>query len=169
MGKFLTTASRTEQVPQKGVYKLIDNELYKDDDESINLHWRNFRTDNYTYIKKGDWDIRCAHGHDIACKYHQIVKVIFSEKELKEKGFLHEYKGLMICEDIPPCFLRIEDITGHETNNLLYRMMRDADCPKTPKFYQYIYRAGVSFNLNWFFTGKQKIEIGNLYNDEWNK
>lgn len=133
MGKFLTAPSRTRQVPKKGMYKLDDNELYMDDDGSINLHWRNFWTDNFTWIKKGDWDIRCSHGHDIGCKHHQIVKVDLSLSQLKAKGLLKEFNGMTICKDIPKKYLEVVNISGHEINNLFYRMLRDADCPKPTK------------------------------------
>lgn len=157
MGKFLTTAALIEQLPEKGLYKIIDNELYKDDNESINYHPRGFETDNFTWINSGDWDIRCSHGHDVGCKYHQIVKVKLSEAELWVNGYLHYHKGKIVCEDIPVEYLEIVDISGHEVNNLFYRMLRDADCPKTPKYIQYLYRTGVCFNLNWFRSGKKKL------------
>ena len=35
MGKFLTCPARIEQLDEKGKYKVLDNELYKDDDGSI--------------------------------------------------------------------------------------------------------------------------------------
>lgn len=168
--KFLTSAARIEQLPEPGMYKLIDNELYLDDDKTINLHWRNFVTDNYTYIKSGERDIRCAHGHDIGCKHHQIVKVKLSISALIQYKYLHKNsKGLWVCENIPPEHLEIVNVSGRECNNLFYRMMRDADCPITPKYLQYWYRAGVSFNLNWFKTGKIKIDLAKLYDENWNK
>lgn len=169
MGKFLTAPAITQQVPKKGMYKLSDNELYKDDDGSINYHWRNFWTDNFTWIKKGDWDIRCSHGHDVGCKHHQIVKVLLTEEELWQKGYLRYFKGMVICKDIPVEYLKVVDISGHEINNLFYRMLRDADCPKTPKFIQCLYRCGVSLNINWFKTGKIKIDLNRLYDEDWNK
>ena len=168
MGKFLTAPARTQQLPKKGMYKLIDNELYLDDDSSINLHWRNFQTDNFTWINSGDWDIRCSHGHDIGCKYHQIVKVRLTEKELWQKGFLKEHKGMIVCKDISVDYLEVVNISGHQINSLFYRMLRDADCPKTPKTVQCLYRAGVAFNLNWFLSGKVKIDLSQLYNVDWN-
>lgn len=52
MGYFLTAPSRIQQLPKKGMYKLIDNELYLDDDDTINLHWRNFQTDSTFYFER---------------------------------------------------------------------------------------------------------------------
>lgn len=163
MGKFLTSASRIIQLPQKGQYKLVDNELYKDDDNKIYIAWRGFQTDNFTWIKSSDWDIRCSHQHDVGCLYHSIVEVILTEEELIQKGYLRRFGDIMVCEDIPKEYLKIKNITGHEVNNLFYRTLKSADCPKTPKYIQYLYRAGVSFNLNWFRTGKVKIYLENLY------
>lgn len=157
MGEFLTSAARIEQLPQKGLYKLLDNELYKDDDVSLNLHLRGFETDNFTWINSSDWDIRCSHGHDVGCKYHQIIKVKLTEAELWAEGFLHYHRGKVVCEDIPVEYLEIVDISGHQINNLFYRMLRDADCPKTPKLTQYSYRIGVAFNIGWFWSGKNKL------------
>lgn len=168
MGRFLTAPARTQQVPERGMYRILDNELYKDDDGSINLHWRNFKTDNFTWINSSDWDIRCSHGHDIGCKHHQIVKVRLTENELWQKGFLKKFNGMIVCKDIPIEYLEIVDISGHQINNLFYRMLRDADCPITPKYVQYLYRAGVSFNIKWFWSGKNKIDLNQLYNKEWN-
>lgn len=168
MGRFLTAPARTQQVPERGMYRILDNELYKDDDGSINLHWRNFKTDNFTWINSSDWDIRCSHGHDIGCKHHQIVKVRLTENELWKKGFLKKFNGMIVCKDIPIEYLEIVDISGHQINNLFYRMLRDADCPITPKYVQYLYRAGVSFNIKWFWSGKNKIDLNQLYNKEWN-
>ena len=163
MTKFITCASRTEQLPEKGMYKLLDNELYLDDDYLIYLAWRGYRTDNFTWIKNSNWDIRCSHGHDVGCQYHQVVRVNLTESELWSSGLLHYHKGKIVCEDIPKEFLSVINISGHWINNLFYRMLRDADCPKTPKHIQKLYRAGVSFNLNWFTTGKEKIDLDNLY------
>lgn len=163
MGRFLTSSSETKQLAQKGQYKLIDNELYLDDNGYIYLAWRGFQTDNFTWINSNDWDIRCSHLHDVGCRHHQMVRVCLSERQLKRLGFLYKYKGEWLCRDIPPVFLKVVDITGHEVNNLFYRMLKNADCPKTPKIIQYLYRAGVSFNLNWFRTGKEKINLKNLY------
>jgi len=169
MGIFLTAPARTDQLPKKGMYKLTDNELYLDDDGSIYLAWRNFQTDNYTWIKSNNWDIRCSHGHDIGCKYHQIVQVKLSIAQLRFKGYLRQSKGRWICENIPAKYLKVIDVSGHVINNLFYRMLKSADCPVTPKYIQYGYRVGVAFNINWFLTGKKKIDLNKIYDEDWNK
>ncbi len=163
MGKFLTTAARIEQLPQKGMYKLLDNELYKDDDGSIYLAWRGFETDNFTWINSGDWDTRCSHLHDVGCKYHQMVKVKLNEHQLKMLRLLKVKGSKIVCENIPTKFLHVVDVSGHWINNLFYRMLRDADCPKTPKTIQLLYRTGVAFNFGWFKSGKEKIDLKNLW------
>lgn len=165
MARFLTSASRVEQLPEKGKYKLIDNELYMDDNETIYLAWRGFRTDNFTWLKSNNWDIRCAHLHDVGCEYHQMVKVNLTEGELWEKSLLHHHKGKVVCENIPLEYLEVVDITGHQVNNLFGRMLRDADCPKTPKHIQKLYRTGVAFNFGWFKSGKENINLDDLYTE----
>ncbi|DAB01931.1 TPA: hypothetical protein CPT96_03235 [Candidatus Gastranaerophilales bacterium HUM_10] len=163
MGKFLTCPARIEQLDEKGKYKVLDNELYKDDDGSIYLVWRGYETDNFTWINSNDWDIRCSHLHDVGCQYHQLVKVRLNIHQLRMLRFVRTKGCKIICEDLPKKFLTIVPITGHEINNMFYRMLKAADCPKTPKYIQYLYRAGVAFNFNWFFTGKENIDLENLY------
>ena len=48
-------------------------------------------------------------------------------------------------------------------------MLKSADCPVTPKYIQYGYRVGVAFNINWFLTGKKKIDLNKIYDEDWNK
>lgn len=163
MGRFLTSASRIEQLDKPRQYKLVDNELYLDDNGHIYLAWRGFQTDNFTWLNSNEWDIRCSHQHDVGCQYHQVVKVCLTEHQLKRMDLLYQHKDKWVCRDIPTIFLRVVDVTGHEINNLFYRMLKNADCPETPKYIQYLYRAGVSFNLNWFRTGKTKIDLKLLY------
>ena len=169
MGKFLTSPAKIEQTNKKGIYKVLGNELYKDDDGTIYLAWRLFRTDNFTWINSNDWDTRCSHLHDVGCKYHQMVRVKLSEQQLRKLRLLHVVNNQVICEDIPTKYLEVKKISGHQVNNLFYRMLKAADCPKTPKYVQIFYRAGVAFNVGWFWSGKQKIQLENLYNEEWNK
>lgn len=165
MGEFLTAASRIEQLSRKGMYKLLDNELYKDDDGAIYLVWRGFETDNFTWINSGDYDIRCSHLHDEGCKYHQIIRLrwFVNESFLKQNKYLRVHNGKMVCEDIPRRLLMVMDVSGHWINNLFYRMLKAADCPKTPRKIQLLYRAGVSLNFGWFKSGKEKINLNRIY------
>lgn len=162
MGKFLTSASRTEQVGRRK-FKLLDNELYQDDDGSIYLVWRNYITDNFTWINQSEYDIRCSHIHDEGCQYHAIVKVNLSEEILRAYKYLRIKDDKIICEDIPVRFLKIIPVSGNWINNLFYRMLKDADTPPTPKHIQLLYRAGVSLNIKWFFK-KTKLNLEAIYN-----
>lgn len=168
MGEFLTTSASTKQTKKKGMYKLLGNELYKDDDGLIYLAWRNFQTDNFTWINSSDWDIRCSHIHDVGCKYHQVVVVKLTEQQLRRLRILHVKNNEIICNDIPGKYLEVRKVSKMFINNLFYRMLRDADCPKTPKHVQLAYRAGVTLNLGWLWSGKIKVDLDRLYDEEWN-
>lgn len=168
MGKFLTSSSESKQLPKKGMFRLSHNELYKDDDGKIYLAWRGFQTDHFTWIRKANWDTRAAHIHDVGCKYHQVVEVLLNDHQLCQKGLLRMVNDNVICRDIPIEYLKVVDVTGEWINDLFLRMLRDADCPKTPKIIQLLYRCGVACNLGWFKTGKQKIDLYKIYSDEWN-
>lgn len=166
-GRFLTQKALIRQLNEKGMYKVSENELYMDEDGTIYLVWRLFQTDNFTWINSNDWDIRCSHLHDVGCKYHQIIKVNLSETELYKKGFLiplYEMENAY-CKDIPAKYLEIINVSGHFINNLFYRMLRASGAPK---IIQCLYRAGVSLNFNWFLTGKEKIELDKIYEENWN-
>ena len=75
----------------------------------------------------------------------------------------------IVCRDLHPLMLEVKNVSGHWINNFFYRMLKSADCPKTPKHIQLLYRTGVSFNLGWFFSGKQKIDLEKIYDKDWNK
>lgn len=167
--KFLTSSSETKQLNEKGMFRLSHNELFRDEDGKIYLAWRGFKTDNFTWIKKADWDIRCSHIHDVGCKYHQVVEVHLTEEQLCKKGYLVCVNGDVICKDIPYYYLKVVDVTGNWINNLFYRMLKYADCPKTPKYIQLLYRVGVALNFNWFKSGKTKINLYKLYEEDWNE
>jgi hypothetical protein len=164
MGEFLTSPAKIEQLGRRK-YRVLSNELYRDDNDEIYLVWRGFETDNFTWINSSGYDIRCSHGHDVGCLYHQVVKVNLTERSLRLFGFIHEERGEILCRDIPIRFLEVKDITGHWINNFFYRMLKAADCPRTPKAIQILYRTGVCLNFNWFKTGKKKIDLKKLYKE----
>ena len=168
MGKFLTDSAVTKQINKKGMYKVLGNELYKDDDGTIYYVWRNFQSDNFTWINSSDWDIRCSHGHDVGCKYHEVVVVKLTEEQLRRCRYLVVKNDEVICLDLPPKFLEVRKVSKCFINNLFYRMRKSADCPKTPKHVQLGYRAGVALNLGWLWSGKIKIDLNRLYDEEWN-
>jgi len=168
MGKFLTSASRIEQVGNRK-YKLLDNELYKDDDGSIYLAWQNYVTDNFTWINSNGYDTRCAHIHDVGCQFHSVVRIKLTEEKLKALRYLCVKGNKIICKNISEKFLEVVPVTGNWINNLFYRMLRDADTPPTPKVIQYLYRAGVSLNFKWFLPNKKDIDLTQLYNKSWDE
>ncbi len=167
MGKFLTAPARTEQVGYHK-YRLIDNELYKDDDGEIYLAWRNYITDNFTWLNSNGYDTRCAHIHDVGCEYKSVIKVKLNESQLRLWHFLITKDNKIICKNIPSQFLEVCPITGNQINNLFYRMLKSADAPPTPKFIQCAYRAGVALNLKWFLPIKRKIDLTKIYDKDWN-
>ena len=52
---------------------------------------------------------------------------------------------------------------------MFYRMLKAADCPKTPKLIQILYRCGVALNFKWFVSGKKKIQLEKLYEKDFNE
>lgn len=159
MGKFLTSKAIIQQLKERGMYRVLANELYKDDDGSIYLVWRNFETDNFTWVNSSDWDIRCSHLHDVGCKYHKIVKVNLTEHELMEQGYLKNLGDDVICLDIPQYLLESVDVSKKQINDMFYRML--GAC-QTPKLIQILYRCGVALNFSWYFT-KKDLDMEDIY------
>lgn len=75
----------------------------------------------------------------------------------------------IICKNIPPRFLEVRKVSGNWINNLFYRMLKSADTPKTPKYIQYLYRAGVALNFKWFLKRNKKIDLTKIYDKDWNE
>lgn len=167
LGRFLTPKAVIQQLDKKGMYKVCENELYLDENGDIYLLWQFFQTDNFTWINSSDWDIRCSHFHDCGCKYHQMVKVLLTIPELFELGLIETIKGSnqYRCKNIPEKYLEVVNVSGHQINNMFYRMLKAS---KAPKYVQLAYRAGVAFNLGWFFSGKTKIDLSKIYDEDWN-
>lgn len=144
---------------------VITNQLYRDKDGTIYLAPRKLVTDNYTIpfgINKSKYDVRPSHFHDIGCRYHQMVVVNLPLETIRKK-YLFKFKNTIFCRDIPKRFLKVVDITGREVNNLFYRMMKDSNIPPMACCK---YRMGVAFNLGWFFSGKEEIDLDKLYKEE---
>lgn len=160
MGKFLTDKAEIYQLDKPGLYRVLKNELYKDDDGSLYLCWRGFETDNFTWINSNEWDIRCSHIHDVGCKYHQLVKVRLNEAQLRQMRYLIVHNDKIILKNVPAEFLEVIDVSGNEINNLFYRMLK---ATAAPKYVQVLYRAGVALNFGWFLSGKKKINLATLY------
>lgn len=174
MGLFITGKSRIEQTDEDGYWKLVDNELYMDNDGKILLCPRRFWTDGYTFPgfvmailgDKNRFDVRGAHMHDIACRFHQVIQVKLSIQDLRKKGYLkyHEKHKLIYCDDIPIKYLEILSIKKSEADDMLERMMRTSNMKD---LVCKIIRFGVRFNLNWYLRcGKRSLATYDIYNED---
>lgn len=137
---------------------LLNNKLY--------LVPRNTVTDNYTIpfgINKSKWDARPSHLHDIGCKYHQVIEIDLPIDKLYLE-YIYIDGNRVLCRDIPLQYLKVVDVTFDECNDLLYKGM---DCISSiPKYIVKAYRLGVNFNINWIFTGKDKIDLDSIYTNK---
>lgn len=171
MGYFLTDKSRIQQTDIDGYWKLIDNELYMDNNGAISLTPRYFWTDGYTFPKlilpflgdKNKFDVRPCHAHDLFCRFHQRIYVNLSLFQLKQLGFLHAHNNIVVCEDIPVKYLIVDKISKRKSNNLLKEMMLSC---KINKRICNIVRFGVNFNFGWRKTGKKDILSYNIYKED---
>lgn len=162
---FLTSAAIIKQVSKPNKFKLCTNELFYDTETNrVYLAWRTYISDNYTWLRSTNWDIRCAHIHDIACQYHQLIFVPGYFLDTLINDFLVESSsGDIYCKDIPAHLLRVVDCSKEEANDLFYRMMTEANYPSIPDIIRFLYRIGVALNFHWSSTGKEKIDKHNLY------
>ena len=109
MGRFITAKSRIQQVDIPGYWKTLDNELYLDDDGKLYLVPRYFYSDGYTFpglimALLGDkhfFDVRPAHGHDLGCRFHEVIEVSLSLTQLKLKGYLRLHEDMVVLDDVP--------------------------------------------------------------------
>lgn len=174
MGFFITGKARIEQTEKNGYWKLIDNELYVDNDGTMLLTPRRFWSDSYTFPgfimpllgDKNKFDVRGAHQHDLACRFHQLLVVNLTLTELKHKRLIkyHDRKNIVICEDIPTKYLQIKDITKKNADDLLKRMMLTSNIDEN---ICNIVRFGVNFNLNWYIkTGKRSLATYKIYKED---
>ncbi len=174
MGQYLTNKVRLEQTSKKRVFRILDNELYKDDDGTIYIVPRFFCTDNYTiplwvsFIGGSpvDYRVEPSHLHDLACYSFYVVYTILNEDELKEKGY-YRYstsRQLWVCENIPKEYLSMKKVSKKEANDLLYRAMKAAGIPLLKRI---IVRIGVFFNIGWFIIKFKKsqfiLDLDNFY------
>ena len=154
--QWLTSKSRLEQSNEPNNWYLLDNELFKDEDGSIYLVPRGYKTDNYTIPdwiawlggNKAKWDVRPSHIHDFGCQYHGLIKVNLDEKQLKQKGFLKSFEDKIICKDILEDYLYFVPFTKWQINCLFKRAMK-ATGNIQAKVYN-LYRIGVVLNFGWF-------------------
>lgn len=163
MGKFLTQKVRLEQCCERRYWHILDNELFKDDDGTIYLVPRHFKTDNYTIPPFAaliggtpvDFRVEPSHLHDEICYAAQAVYVTLTEEELLEKGYYRfsEKRQLWVCENIPKEYLAVKRFTKKQCNDILWRALCATD---TPLINRIIIRLGVVFNLGWFVLKFQK-------------
>jgi hypothetical protein len=177
MGLFLTGRVRLEQTDKTRIFRILDNELYQDDDDYIYLVPRYMQTDNYTIPlwisaiggSPVDYRVEPSHLHDFACYAFAVVYVTLTKEELQEKGFYRysNNRGMWVCENIPREFLAVRPITKMQANNLLYRAMRAAGVPFIKRW---IVRLGTIFNIGWFIKQCKKanisIDFDKLYNKD---
>lgn len=171
--KWLTDKSRIEQSNETNNWYLLDNELYKDEDGSIYLVPRNYKTDNYTIPdwvawlggNKSKWDVRPSHVHDFGSQFKQLIRVKLTEQGLKKLRFLKTHNDKVVCEDIPRCFLEIVPVTKWEIDCLFKRAMKATG--QMPARVYNLYRCGVFFNFGWL--GKHPaFDLNKIYTKEQN-
>lgn len=161
---WITNKAIIEQDDINYIYTTLTNELYQDYDGTIYISPRKLITDNYTMplgINKCKYDIRPSHIHDIGCRYHQLIKVNLSLKQIQDK-YLYRDNNEVYCKDIPKEYLEVVNVTGNFINNLFYRMMVSCGIKKN---ICRLYRVGVAFNLSWFSTGKIHIDLNKIYKE----
>lgn len=171
MGLFLTHNSRIEQTDEQGYWKLIDNELYFTNNGKIIITPRYLWTDGYTIPSlfmpfvgdKNKYDVRPAHAHDLACRFHQLIYVTIPIHELKSKDLLRIHNDMWICEDIPEKYLVITKIKKTEADDLLKEMMEAANISD---YICNVFRFAVRFNFNWYKNGKEPLENFSLFNED---
>jgi hypothetical protein len=156
MGRFLTQKVRMVQCDERRYWHTLDNELYQDDDGTIYIVPRYFKTDNYTIpmfasVLGGspvDFRVEISHVHDQICYSAHGVYVTLTEEELKEKGYYRfsENRQLWVCEDIPKEFLAKRKFTKKQANDLFWRALCSTNIPKINRI---ILRVGTVFNVGW--------------------
>lgn len=171
--KWLTDKSRIEQSNETNNWYLLDNELYKDEDGSIYLVPRNYKTDNYTIPdwvawlggNKSKWDVRPAHLHDFICQYHGAIRIKINESSLKRLRLIKVHNNKIVCEDIPLKFLELVPFTKWECDCLFKRAMKATG--QMPARVYNLYRCGVFFNFGWL--GKHPaFDLNKIYTKEQN-
>ena len=161
---WLTDKSPILQSDTPNKIETIHNQIYYYKGDAY-LVPRGLVSDNYTIplgINKSKWDVRPSHLHDIACKYHQVILINLSLPTIID-NYLIDVHDITVAKDIPIEYLSVVNINFNDTNNLLKQAMISSNIPKK---YCNLYRLAVNFNLNWLFTGKDKIDLSKLYKDK---
>lgn len=177
MGMLVTSISRIEQIeeePKK--YILLDNSIYWDDDGSLYLVPRNYKSDGYTIPNwiawlgggKMEYDLRPAHFHDFICQYHAAIKISkVNLTTLRKRRLIRSHYNqdtqhwLTIAEDIPVKYLDYVHFTKWEADCIFKRIMKST---KTiPAWRVGLMRFGVFFNINWCRSGKKDYDFSKCY------
>lgn len=177
MGMLVTEVSRVKQDDeQTRRYILLDNSLYWDNDGSLYIVPRLYKSDGYTIPNwiswlagsKMEYDLRPAHFHDFMCQWHAAIKIVGLEAmDLKRKGYLRlhycrETKKLMhVLEDIPIENLQIVEMSKWEVDCMFKRLMLATG--KIKKWRVNLMRAGVFFNVGWIASRKNKYSLDQCY------
>ena len=170
---FITGMPRMVHTGINGTWKILDNQLFLDNDGSLYIVPRNFYTDNYTIPNWIAWlagsgddrDVCPSHFHDFGCWFHAMVIVDAPSGYLREAGIVKEHlcedgKMRTICEDIPKEYLVIVPKKKSEVDNMFKRMMLATG--HISEFSAKMLRAGVFFNLNWLFTN-HAVNLNDFY------
>lgn len=172
--KWLTDKSRLEQANEPNDWYLADNELFKDEDSSIYLVPRKYKTDNYTVPdwvawiagSKSKWDVRPAHIHDFGCQFHQLIKVTLNEQQLKQMRFLRVHNDKIVCENIPIKYLEIIPVSKWQIDCLFKRAMKATG--DIPNSVLNLFRCGVFFNIGWVLGNHSPFDLSKIYTMEQN-
>lgn len=172
--EWLTDKSRLQQSNEPNDWYLSDNELFKDEDGSIYLVPRNYKTDNYTVPdwiawlggNKSKWDVRPSHIHDFGCQFHQLIRITLTELQLRQMHFLRIHDNKIICENIPIKFLEIIPVTKWEIDCLFKRAMKATG--DIPNRVLNLFRCGVFFNIGWVLGNHPPFDLSKIYTLEQN-
>lgn len=161
---WLTDKSPILQSDKPNKIETLYNQIYYHEGIAYYIP-RGLVTDGYTIplnIDKCKRDVRPSELHDIACRFHQLIIVELPLRYL-ENTYLYNVDGIKVCKDIPIEQLKIIDVSFSTANKLLKESMADANIPRNICTLYYV---AVNFNLNWLFTGKEKINLSSLYKDK---
>lgn len=176
---FLTYYSEMAQTQTPGIWYTLHNQLFLDEDGTISLVPRYFKSDSYTIPDwlawlgggKMKWDNRPSLEHDFDCKYHSFIKVNLTKNELLEKGYLCNFRKLIgadkiimpVCKNIPLKYLSLEAMTFNQANSKFKRMMKATNNLKNWRIN--LMRFAVNFNCGWLLNGKAEIDLNKIYKD----